>query len=65
MVQVGPLSFGTREEAERHVKVICSDNGYYREGRLSSQQVRSPNATESGASVHGGLIARASLFVLG
>ncbi len=29
-IRVGPLSFGTRDEAERHVKVICSDNGHYR-----------------------------------
>jgi len=34
-IRVGPLTFGTRDEAERHVKVVCSDNGYYRgeEGR--------------------------------
>jgi hypothetical protein len=25
------LSFGTRDEAERQVKVVCSDNGYYRD----------------------------------
>ena len=30
-IRVGPLSFGTRDEAESQVKVICSDNGYYRD----------------------------------
>jgi hypothetical protein len=29
-IRIGPLSFGSRDEAERHVKVVCSDNGYYR-----------------------------------
>jgi hypothetical protein len=29
-IRIGPLSFGTRDEAERHVKVVCRDNGYYR-----------------------------------
>ena len=29
-IRVGPLSFGSRDEAERHVRVVCSDNGYYR-----------------------------------
>ncbi len=27
-VRVGPLSFGTRDDAERQVRVICRD-GYY------------------------------------
>jgi hypothetical protein len=31
LIRVGPLSFGTRDEAERQVKVVCSDNGYYRD----------------------------------
>jgi|SRR5271165_2500964 len=31
LVRVGPLSFGTRDEAERQVNVICRDKGYYRE----------------------------------
>ena len=30
-IRVGPLSFGTRDEAESQVKVVCSDNGYYRD----------------------------------
>jgi hypothetical protein len=33
LVRVGPLSFGTREEAERQVRVVCRDDGYYREER--------------------------------
>ena len=31
IIRVGPLSFGTRDEAERQVKVVCIDNGYYRD----------------------------------
>ena len=30
IVRVGPLRLGTREEAEREVRVICRDQGYYR-----------------------------------
>ena len=30
-VRVGPLHFGTRDEAESQVRVVCRDNGYYRE----------------------------------
>ena len=30
-IRVGPLRFGTRDEAERQVRVVCRDNGYYRE----------------------------------
>ncbi len=30
-IRVGPLSFGTRDDAERQVRVVCSDNGYYRD----------------------------------
>lgn len=30
-VRVGPLQFGTREEAEGQVRVVCRDNGYYRD----------------------------------
>jgi hypothetical protein len=33
IVRVGPLRFGTRDEAERQVRVVCRDNGYYREER--------------------------------
>ena len=33
IVRVGPLSFGSREEAEREVRTVCRDNGYYREER--------------------------------
>jgi len=33
IVRVGPLSFGTREDAERQVRVVCRDNGYYRDER--------------------------------
>jgi len=32
-VRVGPLSFGTRDEAEHQLRVICRDNGYYSEER--------------------------------
>jgi len=28
-IRVGPLSFGSRDEAERQVKVVCGDKGYY------------------------------------
>ncbi len=31
LVRVGPLHFGTREEAEGQVRVVCHDNGYYRD----------------------------------
>jgi hypothetical protein len=31
LVRVGPLRFGTQDEAERDLKVVCRDNGYYRE----------------------------------
>lgn len=31
IVRVGPLRFGTRDEAEREVRTVCRDNGYYRE----------------------------------
>ena len=31
LVRVGPLHFGTYEEAEGQVRVVCHDNGYYRE----------------------------------
>jgi hypothetical protein len=30
-VRVGPLHFGTREEAEGQVRVVCRDNGFYRD----------------------------------
>src|SRR5262249_20845368 len=30
IVRVGPLRLGTREDAEREVRVICHDDGYYR-----------------------------------
>ena len=30
-IRVGPFSFGARDEAERRLKVVCSDNGYYRD----------------------------------
>ena len=41
-IRVGPLSFGTRDEAERQVKVVCRDNGYYRgeEGREERRENR-------------------------
>ena len=41
-IRIGPLSFGSRDEAERHVKVVCSDNGYYRdeEGREERRENR-------------------------
>jgi hypothetical protein len=31
IVRVGPLRLGTREEAGREVRVICRDQGYYRD----------------------------------
>ena len=31
IIRVGPLSFSSRDEAERQVKVVCSDDGYYRD----------------------------------
>ena len=31
-VRVGPLHFGTQEEAEGQVRVVRHGNGYYREG---------------------------------
>jgi hypothetical protein len=30
-IRIGPLSFGSRDESERQVRVVCSDNGYYRD----------------------------------
>jgi hypothetical protein len=33
MVRVGPLRFGTRDEAEHEIRTVCRDNGYYREER--------------------------------
>jgi len=30
-IRVGPLSFSSRDEAERQVRVVCRDNGYYRD----------------------------------
>ncbi len=30
IVRVGPLRFGTRDEAERQVMTVCRDHGYYR-----------------------------------
>ncbi len=33
IVRVGPLAFKSRDEAERQLKVVCRDNGYYREER--------------------------------
>lgn len=38
IIRVGPLSFGTREEAERQVRVVCRDNGYYREERREERR---------------------------
>ena len=29
IVRVGPLRFGTRDEAERQIRTVCRDNGYY------------------------------------
>jgi hypothetical protein len=41
-IRVGPLSFSSRDEAERHVRIVCSDNGYYRgeEGREERRENR-------------------------
>jgi hypothetical protein len=33
IIRVGPLRFGTRGEAEREIRTVCQDNGYYREER--------------------------------
>jgi hypothetical protein len=38
LVRVGPLSFGERQEAERQVRVVCRDNGYYREERREERR---------------------------
>ncbi len=37
-VRVGPLRFGTREEAERQIEVVCSDHGYYREEQAREER---------------------------
>jgi hypothetical protein len=31
IVQVGPLGFRTRDEAEREIGIVCQANGYYRD----------------------------------
>jgi hypothetical protein len=33
IVRIGPLRFGTRDEAEREIRTVCRDDGYYREER--------------------------------
>jgi hypothetical protein len=38
IVRVGPLSFGDREEAERQVRVVCRDNGYYRDDERAERR---------------------------
>jgi hypothetical protein len=38
LVRVGPLSFGAREEAERQVRVVCRDNGYYRDDERAERR---------------------------
>jgi hypothetical protein len=42
IVRVGPLSFGTRDEAERQVRVVCHDGGYYRDRdeRVETERLR-------------------------
>jgi hypothetical protein len=42
-IRVGPLSFGTRDDAERQVKVICRDNGYYRDREERREEERRDN----------------------
>ena len=31
IIRVGPLSFGSRDDAERQLTTVCSDNGSYRD----------------------------------
>ena len=31
IVQVGPIGFRTRDEAEREIRIVCRANGYYRD----------------------------------
>ncbi len=40
IVRVGPLRFGTRNEAEREVRTVCRDNGYYREEQGKREERR-------------------------
>lgn len=40
IVRVGPLAFKSRDEAERQLKVVCRDNGYYREEREERRERR-------------------------
>jgi len=40
VVRVGPLRFGTRDEAEREIRTVCRDNGYYREERGMREERR-------------------------
>jgi hypothetical protein len=40
IVRVGPLRFGTRDEAVREVRTVCRDNGYYREEREERRRDR-------------------------
>ncbi len=40
IIRVGPLSFSTRDEAERQVKVVCRDNGYYRDEEKREERAR-------------------------
>jgi hypothetical protein len=40
IVRVGPLRFGTRDEAEREIRTVCRDNGYYREERGMREERR-------------------------
>ena len=49
IVRVGPLSFRNRDEAERQVKIVCRDNGYYRheERREESRDQRLEERRES------------------
>ncbi len=39
-VRVSPLHFGTRDEAEGQVRVVCRDNGYYRSGEARRGEMR-------------------------
>jgi hypothetical protein len=40
IIRVGPLSFGDRDEAERQLKVVCRDNGYYHEEERRDDRVK-------------------------
>ncbi|MFY9639902.1 MAG: hypothetical protein WCD20_00375 [Rhodomicrobium sp.] len=42
IVRVGPLRFGTRDEAEHEISTVCHDNGYYREEHGMREEHKAP-----------------------